>query len=173
MAVCPNNEEIIVLKKKESKWVVEDVLKEVIYLSIIIILYSFSKHDQLVTGLDWCKKTDKIISCSMDRNAYVWACDRNGKWTPSLATLRLSKGATCVAWNNEGTKFAAGCSDGTVVVGHYEAENDWWLCKHLKVDTKHTITTINWHPSGIDLVVGSIDGTVITVSGYIKAVDKE
>lgn len=109
----------------------------------------------------------------MDRNAYVWVFDGKGKWKPTLATLRFSKGATCVVWNPDGTKFAAGSSDGAIVVGHFEAENDWWLCKHLKIDTKHTITTVNWHPNGIDLVVGSIDGSISIVSGHIKAVDKE
>ena len=82
----------------------------------------------------------------MDRNAYVWVADGNGKWKPTLASLRISKGASCVAWNNNGRKFAAGSSNGSIIVGNYEAENDWWLCKHLKVNTANTITSISRHP---------------------------
>ena len=127
----------------------------------------------MITGLDWCPVTDKIISCSIDRNAYVWISDGKGKWKPTLAALRISKGASCVAWNNNGTKFTAGSSNGSIIVGHFEAENDWWLCKHLKVNTENTITSIAWHPNGIDIVAGSIDGTVIVTSGYIKNVDQK
>lgn len=109
----------------------------------------------------------------MDRNAYVWISDGKGKWKPTLAALRISKGASCIAWNNNGTKFTAGSSDGSIVVGHFEEEHDWWLCKHLKVNTENTITSIAWHPNGIDILAGSIDGTVIITSGHIKNVDKK
>ena len=126
----------------------------------------------MITGLDWCPVTNKIITCSMDRNAYVWVTDGKEKWKPTLAALRISKGATCVTWNSDGTKFAAGSSNGAIVVGHFEAENDWWLCKHLKMSIENTITSISWHPNGIDLLAGSIDGTVLIASGYIKSVDK-
>ena len=108
----------------------------------------------------------------MDRNAYVWVTNEIGKWKPSLAALRISKGATCVSWNFDGTKFAAGSSNGSVVVGHFEKENDWWLCKHLKVNIENTITTLSWHPNGVDLVIGSIDGILLIASGYIKSIDK-
>lgn len=140
----------------------------------LVFLFEFNlfQHDQLITGLDWCPKTNKLISCSMDRNAYVWQNDKNGKWKPTLAALRISKGATCVSWSPDGTKFAVGSSSGSLVVGNFEEENDWWLCKHLKINIENTITSLCWHPNGIDLVVGSIDGSVLVCSGYIKAVDK-
>lgn len=109
----------------------------------------------------------------MDRNAFVWGIDKNGKWKPTLAALRISKGATCVSWNSNGTKFAAGSSNGSIVVGHFEEENDWWLCKHLKVNIENAITSIAWHPNGIDIVVGSIDGIILILSGYIKSLDKK
>ena len=109
----------------------------------------------------------------MDRNAYVWGADGKGKWKPTLAALRISKGATCVSWNADGTKFAAGSSNGAIVVGHFEEENDWWLCKHLKANTENTISSISWHPNGIDILAGSIDGTVLIISGYIKSVDRK
>lgn len=127
----------------------------------------------MVTGLDWCSVTNKIISCSMDRNAYVWVTDGKGKWKPTLATLRISKAATCVSWNEKGTKFAVGSSNGSLVVGYFEKENDWWLCKHLKVNLENTITSIAWHPNGIDLIAACIDGKVLITSGHIKSIDEE
>lgn len=108
----------------------------------------------------------------MDRNAYVWQVDENGRWKPTLAALRISKGATCISWNSEGTKFAAGSSNGSIVVGSFEEENDWWLCKHLKTKIENTISSICWHPNGVDIAVGSIDGNVLVCSGYMKNVDK-
>lgn len=108
----------------------------------------------------------------MDRNAYVWVTDGSGKWKPTLAALRLSKGANCVAWNASGTKFVVGSSNGSIVVGHFEEENDWWLCKHLKVEISNTITSVAWHPNDINIVAGSIDGSVIITTGFIKAIDK-
>lgn len=35
LAVCPNSEEVIVFKKEGTKWIVEDVLKEVNILTKI------------------------------------------------------------------------------------------------------------------------------------------
>lgn len=111
----------------------------------------------------------------MDRNAYVWRYDNTSKkWRPTLVALRFSKSATCVSWNLEGNKFAAGCADGTIAVGHYESESDWWVCKHLKQPLlEHTITALQWHPNGVDLLFGTIDGKVGIASGYIKSVDAE
>ncbi len=30
------------------------------------------QHDIRVTGIDWAPKTNRIVTCSADRNAYVW-----------------------------------------------------------------------------------------------------
>lgn len=32
------------------------------------------KHDQLVAALDWAPKSDLLLSCGHDRDAYVWEC---------------------------------------------------------------------------------------------------
>lgn len=108
----------------------------------------------------------------MDRNVYVWT-NTGSTWKPTLVALNFSKAASCVAWSPNGDKFAAGSSDGSVVVGHYEAENDWWVCKLVKQPLAHTITSIAWHPNNIQLAVGSVDGQVRTCSGFIKAIDRE
>ena len=30
------------------------------------------QHDIRVTGIDWAPNTNRIVTCSADRNAYVW-----------------------------------------------------------------------------------------------------
>ena len=49
LALCPNNSEIWIYSKSGDDWEEECVLKE---------------HSELVTGLDWGVKTNRIVSCS-------------------------------------------------------------------------------------------------------------
>jgi WD40 repeat protein len=61
------------------------------------------EHDeaQIVTGIDWAPKTNRIVTCSQDRNAYVWKFE-NGVWTPTLVILRITRAATNVKWSPQG-----------------------------------------------------------------------
>ena len=38
---------------------------------------SAAQHDQLVSGLDWCHAHNKIVTCSHDRNAFVFTLDES------------------------------------------------------------------------------------------------
>jgi actin related protein 2/3 complex subunit 1A/1B len=88
LAFCPDNNEVHIYKKTpQGGWEKEFVLQE---------------HDQLVTGIDWAPKTNRIVTCSQDRNAYVWTFE-DGKWQPVLVILRLSHAATSVKWSPDGT----------------------------------------------------------------------
>jgi actin related protein 2/3 complex subunit 1A/1B len=110
----------------------------------------------------------------MDRNAHVWSLDP-GKdtWRPTLVALRFAKSATCISWSPNGQKFAAGSADGTIAIGYYEADNDWWVCKHLKQPAlEHTVTALEWHPDGVDLFYSTFDGKVGITSAYVKSVDE-
>ena len=49
------------------------------------------QHDLRVTGIDWGPKTNRIITCSADRNAYVWNLEPNGKWKHTLVLLRINR----------------------------------------------------------------------------------
>ncbi|PIO57000.1 WD domain, G-beta repeat protein, partial [Teladorsagia circumcincta] len=44
---------------------------------------TLSEHDLPVTGLDWAPNTNRIVSCSRDKNAFVWTFDK-GVWKPEL-----------------------------------------------------------------------------------------
>jgi len=86
--LCPNNNEVHIYKKQGNDWVQEAVLAE---------------HDQVVTGLDWAPKTNRLVSCSQDRNAYVWTFEQ-GRWKPTLVILRINRAATQVKWSPNGKK---------------------------------------------------------------------
>ena len=54
------------------------------------------QHDLRVTGIDWAPKTNRIVTCSSDRNAYVWVQEPDGQWKYTLVLLRINRAATCV-----------------------------------------------------------------------------
>ena len=60
----------------------------------------------VVSSLDWSAATDKIVSCSHDRNAFVWTFDVTmNTWRPSLVILRINRAALDVKWSADGTMF--------------------------------------------------------------------
>jgi WD40 repeat protein len=65
------------------------------------------QHDKLITAISWAPQTNRIVTCSQDRNAYVWTPTENG-WKPALVLLRINRAATCVKWSPKEDKFAVG-----------------------------------------------------------------
>ena len=55
-------------------------------------------HDKLITGVDIAPNSGRIVTCSQDRNAYVWEPSQSGEWKPTLVLLRINRAATCVRW---------------------------------------------------------------------------
>jgi actin related protein 2/3 complex subunit 1A/1B len=130
------------------------------------------KHEGRVTGIDWAPESDKIVTVSSDRNAYVWI--RNGAaWTPELVLLRIPRAATCVKWSPNEQKFAAGSSARLVAVCYYEKEQRCWVSKHIKKPIKSTVICIDWHPESILLAAGSSDLTCRILSTYLRDVDRK
>ncbi len=64
------------------------------------------EHDQLISAIDWAPESNRIVSCSHDRNAYVWTAEADGSWKPTLVILRLDRAATFVRWSPKEDKFA-------------------------------------------------------------------
>ena len=75
IAMSHNNNQVNLYKEsdKPGKWDVISTLK---------------KHDLRVTGIDWAPKTNRIVTCSADRNAFVWNLQPDGTWTHVLVLLR-------------------------------------------------------------------------------------
>jgi len=158
VALCPNNNEIHIYGRDGNSWALESVLKE---------------HDQTVLGLDWAPNTNRIVSCSQDRNAYVWThVDAEARWKPSLVILRINRAATDVKWSPEENKFAVASGAKLVSICAFEEEHDWWVSKHIK---KHrsTVLSVAWHPNNLFIATGSTDFKARIFSAYIRGVDSK
>ncbi|KAK7593029.1 hypothetical protein V9T40_007781 [Parthenolecanium corni] len=158
IAVTPNNQEIRIyqLDKSANDWTLLDTL---------------NKHDLRVTGIDWAPRTNRIVTCSEDRDAYVWKQGPDKKWTPTQVLLRINRAATCVKWSPDENKFAAGSGARIISVCYFEQANDWWVSKHIKKPIKSTVNSIDWHPNNVLLAAGCADFKVKIFSGFIKEIE--
>jgi len=160
LAISLNNKEVQVMKRGygPGKW---------------DSIATLDQHDLLVTGIDWAPKTNRIVTCSADRNAYVWNLEADGTWKHTLVLLRINRAATCVKWSPEENKFAVGSGARLISVCYFEADNDWWVAKHIKKPIKSTITAIDWHPNNCLLAAGSTGFKVRVYSGYVKDIEEK
>lgn len=65
----------------------------------------------MITSIDWAPNSNRIVTASQDRNAYVWQQTpdpQTGKttWKPTLVLLRINRAATYVKWSPNEDKFA-------------------------------------------------------------------
>ncbi|XP_071447886.1 actin-related protein 2/3 complex subunit 1A-B [Hetaerina americana] len=161
IALSPNNHEVHVYGKTDTgsgsyEWQLLDVLNQ---------------HDLRVTGIDWAPKTNRIVTCAVDRNAYVWTQGDDEKWKPTLVLLRINRAATCVKWSPLENKFAVGSGARLISVCYFESENDWWVSKHIKKPIRSTVTAIDWHPNNFLLAAGSADFKVRVFTAFIKDIE--
>ena len=79
LAISLNNKEVQVMNRGygPGKWDASATLDQ---------------HDLLVTGIDWAPKTNRIVTCSADRNAYVWNLEADGTWKHTLGKLSFGQG---------------------------------------------------------------------------------
>jgi actin related protein 2/3 complex subunit 1A/1B len=164
LALSPNSEEIFIYDTPgddPKKWVKKHTLRE---------------HTQHVSGLDWSAETDALVSCSHDRNAYVWKkTEEKGvvKWNPTIVILRSNRGATMVKWSPRGNKFAVSCGSKCVPVASFEAKNDWWVSILIKKPFKATVLCLAWSPNNKFLITGGTGMKCRIVSAYHDGLDDE
>jgi len=155
IAFCPNNNEVHIYKFFTDKWEKLHVL---------------SKHDQIVSGIDWSRSSNKIVTVSHDRNSYVWT-QEGSDWIPTLVILKLNRAALCVQWSPKENKFAVGSGAKSVCICYYEQENNWWISKVIRKRHESSVTSLAWHPNNIYLATTSTDGKCRVFSTFIKGVD--
>jgi actin related protein 2/3 complex subunit 1A/1B len=158
IAISPNNNEVHIYQRDGNDWKLMDILNQ---------------HDLKVMGIDWAPNTNRIVTCSIDRNAYVWTKGEDGKWKPALVLLRINRAATCVKWSPDENKFACGSGARLISVCYFEEENDWFVSKHIKKPIRSTVTSLDWHPNNVLLVAGSTDYKVRVFSAYIKDIEAQ
>ncbi|KAI4341139.1 hypothetical protein MLD38_025899 [Melastoma candidum] len=155
VAFCPNSNEVHIYRLSEDKWERAYVLQ---------------KHDQIVSGIDWSARSNRIVTVSHDRNSYVWNME-GSEWVPTLVILRLNRAALCVQWSPQENKFAVGSGAKTVCICYYEPENNWWVSKLIRKRHNSSVTSVAWHPNNILLATTSTDGKCRVFSTFIKGVD--
>ncbi|CEH17511.1 actin-related protein arpc3 [Ceraceosorus bombacis] len=160
VAVCPNSNEVQIYSLTGSSWTLTSTLTE---------------HDKIVTSIDWAPLSNRLVTCSQDRNAYVWSLgnDENGKqvWKPTLVLLRLNRAATFVRWSPKEDKFAVASGARIISICSFEADNDWWVAKHIRKPLRSTVLSLDWHPNNVLLAAGSADARARVFSAFIKGVD--
>ena len=157
IALSPNNHEVHIYKKNGGQRVKAHELKE---------------HNGHITGIDWAPKSDRIVTCGADRNAYVWS-QKDGVWKPTLVILRINRAATLVKWSLLENKFAVGSGARLISVCYFKSENDWWVSKHIKKPICSMVLSLDWHPNNVLLAAGSCDFKCRVFSAYIKEVDEK
>lgn len=154
VALSMNTNEVQIHQLSGGKWTMNDVLTD---------------HSQRVTGIDWAPKSNRIVTCASDRNAYVWT-KVDGKWKPALVVLGINRAATCVKWSPQENKFAVGSGSRSVAVCYYDSDNDWWTNKKIKKPIKSTVNCLDWHPNNQILACGSADFKARVYSACMKEV---
>lgn len=124
-----------------------------------------------MTSVDWAPNTNRLVTCSEDRNAYVWT-QKDGGWKPTLVILRINRSATHVKWSPLEDKFAVASGAKVVSVCYFEEDNDWWVSKHIKKH-KSTVLFVDWHPNNFLLATGCTDFKARIFSALVKGVDKK
>ncbi len=136
LAICPNSNDIQIYARAGAGWELQATLSEVrprwggptrtaplisfplptFHSLLFLSSYCRSRprhspppqHDKLITSISWAPTSNRIVSCSQDRNAYVWTPQPGGEWKPALVLLRINRAATCVKWSPAEDKFAVG-----------------------------------------------------------------
>jgi actin related protein 2/3 complex, subunit 1A/1B len=157
VAIVPNNNQVQIYDKVGSSFQLKHTLPD---------------HDKLVTCVDWAPQTNRIVTCSQDRNAYVWKLE-NDLWVPTLVLLRINRAATHVRWSPKEDKFAVASGARLISVCYFEEEHNWWVSKHLKKPIRSTVLSVDWHPENILLAAGSSDMKARVFSAWIKGIDEK
>ncbi|CAG9317798.1 unnamed protein product [Blepharisma stoltei] len=131
-------------------------------------LYELKEHNQLVSAVDWHPITNRIISCSHDRNVVVWEFAQ--EWKPNLVNFYQNRAVLDVSWSARGDKFAVGTGSKLVGVGFPSQVLQGWTTKKSRCTTS-SVTCIRFDPSGLVVAAGSTDMSIVVMTAYIPEVD--
>ena len=127
------------------------------------------QHDLVVSAIDWHPVTNKIVTCSHDRSAFVWVL-KGGEWAPQVVILPHRMACMDVKWSPDGQKFAVASGSKKALIAFFEPSNDWWVAREARKH-KSTVLAVAWHPSSQVLATVATDYTCRVVSAYVEGVD--
>ncbi len=123
-----------------------------------------------ISGVDWNANTNLIISCSYDKNIYVWNYNSTrDEWLPNLVIFKSKLSLLNVKWSKKGDKFIASGAGNQKIVGYYDKELNWWRGEEFKFH-KSAVTSVAFDPTGLYAISGSTDLKISIHSCYV---DKE
>ena len=127
------------------------------------------------TSLSWGHANNRLVSCSQDRNAFVWTLESSGKFMPELVALRVKNACTDVKWSPCEKKFAVATGAKHVALCYYSIEDSssgtgLWVAKHIG-NHGSTVLSIDWHPSSCMLASGSSDQWCRIFMSAVKKID--
>lgn len=115
--------------------------------------------------------TNKIISCSHDKNIYVWNYfEEQDAWLAELVIFKSKLSILGVNWSKDGDKFCGSSGGKLIVVGYYSPELGWWKGEEIKLH-KSAVTCASFDPSGTFVISGSTDLKIEITSSYLKDLD--
>lgn len=115
----------------------------------MLLRLPLAQHDLLVTSIDWCPVTGRIVTCSQDRNAFVWTLNAStGEWAKQMVLLRINRAATSCRWSPNGKKFAVSSGSNTVCICSFDEVSDWWVSQAI-TRFKSTVNSVEWHPNSM------------------------
>lgn len=142
LAMCPNTSDLLIYKVTGKKFE---------------LLYTLTEHTQVISSVDWCYVNNKIVTCSHDRNAYVWTFNEKAKtWTPELVILRLKRAATYVRWAPDASKFLVATGTNKVRICTYDQGENMWKSRTIN-HNKPTGLVCELMPDGVHFIVSSTD----------------
>ena len=112
--------------------------------------------------------TNRIISCSFDKNIYVWDYNVNQNvWKPTMVAFKSKLSILQIKWNSQGEKFVAGSGSNMIIVGYFDKENNWWKAEDFKFH-KSAVTTVGFDSTGNFVITGSTDLKIAIHSVKLK-----
>jgi len=124
------------------------------------LMHTLTDHTMKISGLDWHPETNKLLSVSHDRNAFVWTYDEgSATWEPTLVIVRCMKGLMCGKWSPDSKLMAIGSADKTLSVCNYEEAQNFWVSTKLrgKSGCRSTVICLAFLPDSQHIVIGSTD----------------
>ena len=104
--------------------------------------FSLLQHELVVSSLDWHHETGLLVSCSHDRQAFVWKFHEDtGTWENQFVVVGIPRAAITAKWNKDGDQFVITSSAKQVGVFTYDEGNNWWV-REVAIQKHHKATYV-------------------------------